>query len=104
MFTNFYLNSQLPEEIELMWDDSVAPETCIDFDAPHVDTQEMFTAWGAMASFFLVVMGLVSWSNPEKKNPVATRKHVIPKETRLVYLQGIHAEMESNDEEEEDEH
>ena len=25
----------MPEEVELVWDDSVAPETALDFDAPH---------------------------------------------------------------------
>ena len=28
------------EDIELVWDDSVAPETCIDFDAPHWSFQK----------------------------------------------------------------
>ena len=32
--------AKYPEDIELAWDDSVAPETCIDFDAPHWSFQK----------------------------------------------------------------
>ena len=33
-FSSFH--EQIHEQDELVWDDGVAPETCIDFDAPHV--------------------------------------------------------------------
>ena len=36
---------QLHEEDELVWNDGVAPETCIDFDAPHINSYEALAWW-----------------------------------------------------------
>ncbi len=69
---------RVPEEIELIWDDSVAPETCIDIDAPHVSTQEVVGVFLAAIGFFVGLYTLVSLSDPVGANPVATRHHVIP--------------------------
>ena len=68
----------MPEEIELIWDDSVAPETCIDFDAPHVSTQEVLATFLGAFGFFFGLYSLISYGDPAKANPVATRHHVIP--------------------------
>ena len=43
---------QLPEEVELIWDDSVAPETALDLDAPHVDTKEVLAMFFGAFIFF----------------------------------------------------
>lgn len=72
---------RLPEEVELVWDDSVAPETAIDFDAPHVDDKEVHAMIFGAAMFFASVYGLVALSDPVGNNPVATRDTVIPKST-----------------------
>lgn len=69
---------KLPEEVELVWDDTVAPETCIDFDAPHVSTEEVLGAFGAALAFFAGLYVFVSLSDPVAANPVATRHAVIP--------------------------
>ena len=69
---------KLPEEVELVWDDSVAPETCIDFEAPHVDTSDVLKGMLGGALFFAGLFGYVVWSDPEGSNPVATRSSVIP--------------------------
>jgi hypothetical protein len=69
---------QLPEEVELVWDDNVAPETCLDFDAPHVSTQEVLTTFVAAFGFFFGLYTLISLTDPVGSNPVAPRSSVIP--------------------------
>lgn len=61
-----------------MWDDSVAPETCIDFDAPHVSTREVMMMMLGMGAFFATVITLIKNSDPPKRSPVAPRSAVIP--------------------------
>ena len=98
-FLIFCLN-QLPEEIELVWDDSVAPETCIDFDAPHVSSQEVIGAFLAAVTFFLGLYTFVSWSDPVAANPVATRSSVIP--PNMLHT-SLALSVASHDDEEEEE-
>ena len=96
---------KLTEEIELVWDDTVAPETCIDFDAPHVDTNEMFGMMLAGFGFFGTLYLLVSLSDPEGSNPVAPRATVIPHNLMrgaLGITVGDGEEEEEEEEEEED--
>ncbi len=69
---------QLPEEIELVWDDTVAPETAIDMESPHVSTHLMLSSIAAVIAAFSCVIGVISWIDPVKNSPVALRKHVIP--------------------------
>lgn len=64
--------------MELVWDDTVAPETCIDLDAPHVSTQEVLAMFFGAFAFFGSLYGLVYLSDPVSSNPVATRANVIP--------------------------
>ena len=49
-------NEKLNAEHELLWDDGVAPELCIDFDASHVPAWEGAKMWlmglGFYASLF----------------------------------------------------
>ena len=93
---------RIPEEIELVWDDSVAPETCIDIDAPHVSTQEVIGAVLAAFTFFFGLYTVVSLSDPVGSNPVATRHHVIPPNTLNLSLALAVGEGEHEEEEEED--
>ena len=44
---------QLPEEHELIWDDGVTPETCLDFDAQHIDTYQGLLQWMGGLGFFV---------------------------------------------------
>ena len=73
--------SQLPEEVELVWDDTVAPETALDLDAPHVDNKEVYGMFLGAFVFFGTLYSLVALSDPEGSNPVAPRSSVIPAST-----------------------
>ena len=56
----------LLEETELVWNDGVAPELCIDFDAQHfTKTQGLLCFLGGFA-FFGTFGALVSFSGPSK--------------------------------------
>eukprot|EP01041_Mallomonas_annulata_P000101 gene101-143_t len=68
----------IPEEVELVWDDAVAPETCIDFDAPTISgTQALLSLFTVMAGF-ATLFGLICLSDPVGNNPVAPRSTVLP--------------------------
>jgi hypothetical protein len=99
-------------ETELVWDDSVAPETCVDFDAPHVSTAEVLISFLAGLGFFGSVYLLVYISDPEKNRPVAPRSAIISNES-FMYSMGFDVSKEAmakmgfdvsddDDEEEED--
>ena len=88
-------SSQLPEEVELVWNDQVAPETCVDFDAPDVGMGDVFYAYGWMLLFLGGVYGLISWSDPEARQPVARREFVIP-------FNGLKRELGEDDDSEEE--
>ncbi len=55
---------QLPEEVELVWDDSVAPELCIDFDAPDTSLKDVLIAFAIAAGLLCLdsVYGKILWS------------------------------------------
>jgi hypothetical protein len=71
------IQTQLPEETELVWDDSVAPETCVDYDAPHIPTETVVLHFFMGLGFFAGLYLLVSLTNPRKRNPVATRAAIL---------------------------
>lgn len=56
----------------------MAPEVCIDFDAPHVSTSEAFAWWSGGLAFFSAVFGLVALSNPESKREAVPRTATLP--------------------------
>ena len=64
-----------------MWDDTVAPETCIDFDAPHVSSREVLTMFFGAFAFFGTLYSLIALGDPVASNPVALRSTVIPAAT-----------------------
>lgn len=47
----------LPEDHELLWDDGVAPEMCVDFDLPHEDAYEGL-GWFSVGIGIFVAYGL----------------------------------------------
>lgn len=98
-FSNYSV--QLPEQVELVWDDGVAPETCIDFDAPHVSTQEVLLTFLASFGFFATLYTLVSLSDPVGSNPVAPRSAVIP-DNMLRSSLGLNVIVSDDDEDDED--
>ena len=86
--------------MELIWDDGVAPETCIDFDAAHISTKEVFgTVFAAFAAIF-GLYAIIAISDPVGSCPVAPRSAVIPPYTvEMFYGMDI---PEAGDAEEED--
>jgi len=92
---------KIPEEVELVWDDTVAPETCIDFDAPHVSTEEVLGTFGAALAFFVGLYAYVSLTDPVASNPVATRHTVIPPHMLNASL-ALATSADGEEEEEED--
>ena len=62
----------------MVWDDTVAPETCIDFDYPQADSSEVLQGWLWLGAFFAVLSGYVYWTDPVNSNPVALRSTVLP--------------------------
>lgn len=91
----------LPESDELVWDDGVAPETCLDFDAEHVSTGTAF-AWllGGFA-FFGLLYGYQTLKDPENMRPTATR--VLPYGNCRLALGGDPNKNEEEEPEEEEE-
>lgn len=61
----------------------MAPETTIDFDAPHVSSRDVLLAFFGAFGFFGSVLAFVYISDPEARNPVARRSAVISNESFL---------------------
>jgi len=55
---------QFTEEDELVWDDGVAPETAIDFDAPHVNKWKSLGMWLGGFAFFATLGGVITVIDP----------------------------------------
>lgn len=99
--------TQLDENHELVWDDGVAPETTIDFDAPHMSSAEALAWWGGGLAFFAAVFGLVSLSDPESKREALPRSATLPATAfdprDLFKTEEVAAGDEGEEEEEEEE-
>lgn len=77
-----YLRTQAPknrlhEEHELVWDDGVAAETCIDFDATHVSSGVGLQWWFGGFGFFCTLATLISFYSPKGCNKVTPRTGLI---------------------------
>ena len=57
---------QLHREDELVWDDGVAPESCIDFDAPHLSKWHGARWLAGGLGFFGVLLGAMALKGPER--------------------------------------
>jgi hypothetical protein len=68
-------SAQLPKEVELLWNDPVAPEITIDFDAPHLSPLQalgMFSlAFGSLLSTLAFMVFVV---DPPSKKPSIHRE------------------------------
>ncbi len=71
---NLAPSSRLHEEHELVWDDGVAPELTIDFDASHIGKWEGLAWWLGGFGFFGLVFAFASWTDPASKNPAVNRE------------------------------
>lgn len=62
------------EESELLWDDGVAPELCIDFDAQWINRQTGLLMWLGGFAFFGALATCVSITDPAGKKRTTTRE------------------------------
>ena len=69
-----------------MWDDGVAPETCIDFDASFVSSSEIFSMFFGAFGLVGLVFGFCQVVDSLHVNPVAPRSAVIPPNTVQLFL------------------
>lgn len=80
---NLAPTEKLVEEHDLVWDDGVAPELTIDFDAAHVSKSEGLAFWLGGLGFFVGLYQLVRWIDPAAQNPAVNRSMnmVVPNPT-----------------------
>ena len=97
LFNSARFPHQLPEEHELIWDDGVTPETCLDFDAQHVDTYSGLMQWVAGLGFFASLAAYMKYvRQPEALRAPAPRE--FPYNGLIVELGG-NAPVETDGEE-----
>ena len=54
----------MTENSDALWDDGVAPELALDFDAPHISSREGLYSWLAGLSGFAVLFQAIKlWTN-----------------------------------------
>ncbi len=70
----------------MIWDDGVAPETALDFDAENLDFKQAFAFWLSGFFFFFMVSRLVKLSDPEGRNPVVPKQETMNREDYLYFL------------------
>mmetsp|Transcript_82991 Transcript_82991/g.234410 ORF Transcript_82991/g.234410 Transcript_82991/m.234410 type:complete len:156 (+) Transcript_82991:59-526(+) len=71
----------LHEEHELIWDDGVAAETTLDFDAPHISKWEGLAWWFGGFGFFFGVYTFATVTDaivPSFQNKAAARGPTLP--------------------------
>ncbi len=61
----------------MVWDDSVAPEAAIDYDAPHISLWEALKSFFAMAAFIGGIYTFLRLCDPEGNRPAAPRSTVL---------------------------
>ncbi len=66
-------SEKLVEQYDAIWDDSVAPEVTLDFDAQHIDSTTGLIMWLSGLGFFATLFQVVKLTNPEAKNPAVNR-------------------------------
>jgi hypothetical protein len=62
--------SQLHEQDELIWNDGVAPEAALDFDAPHISKWQGLAMWLGGFTFFASVFA-AAWSLDQPANKIS---------------------------------
>ena len=51
------------EDYDALWDDGVAPELALDFDAPHISSREALYTWlGVLSGFAILYQGIKLWT------------------------------------------
>jgi hypothetical protein len=68
-------NKKLPTEVELLWNDPVAPEMTLDFDAPHLSAAQAFgclaIAFGSLGAALAFITFVI---DPPSKKPAIDRE------------------------------
>ena len=66
------------EERELLWDDGVAPELALDFDAPELSKWEGLAWWAGGLGFFAALGGFIAfvWDPASRKRTVRRELHL----------------------------
>ena len=67
-------SEKLPEQMDAIWDDGVAPEVTLDFDAQHISSGEAAAMWLGGFGCFALLYQVVKFSDPESKNPAVNRE------------------------------
>jgi hypothetical protein len=57
------------ENTDVLWDDGVAPELALDFDAPHISSKEALYTWFGAFSGFVVLYNVIKMSSSGDGNP-----------------------------------
>lgn len=60
---------QLVENTDALWDDGVAPELALDFDAPHISTREALWTWATGFGLFGVLYAFCGFLDSGDDNP-----------------------------------
>jgi hypothetical protein len=64
----------LHEQADAIWDDGVAPEMTLDFDAPHVPRWMTAAMWFGGLGFFVAVYQYVKYVKQPEKNAYAVHR------------------------------
>eukprot|EP00594_Rhizosolenia_setigera_P013955 CAMPEP_0178960410 /NCGR_PEP_ID=MMETSP0789-20121207/12950_1 /TAXON_ID=3005 /ORGANISM="Rhizosolenia setigera, Strain CCMP 1694" /LENGTH=132 /DNA_ID=CAMNT_0020643759 /DNA_START=66 /DNA_END=464 /DNA_ORIENTATION=+ len=78
---NLAPTEKLVEHHDLVWDDGVAPEVTIDYDASHISSRQGLAMWLGGFAFLAGVYNLVKLTDPPSKNPAVNRKFNMVKES-----------------------
>ena len=81
----------------------MAPETCIDFDASHISSAEVFGTFTAAIGMLVGLYAYIVYYDPSESNPVAPRSTVIPPNTVELFFGMDIPETDASDEEEAEE-
>mmetsp|Transcript_322 Transcript_322/g.309 ORF Transcript_322/g.309 Transcript_322/m.309 type:complete len:125 (-) Transcript_322:41-415(-) len=76
---------QLPIDADLVWDDGVAPETCVDIELPNVPTSQVLISQLCGILFFLGVYGIAVLVDPANRRPVAPIILALPSKEEMMF-------------------
>ena len=76
----------LPFDNDLIWNDQTAPETIIDFDAPHVSTAQVFASIAAMATGLFTLYKYCEWVDPANSYEAVGTDWAAPPGTTMLNL------------------
>jgi hypothetical protein len=68
----------LHEHSELVWNDGVAPETLIDFDAPHIPKYTALKHLGFALGALATLMGVVTLYDPNSLRQAVRIQRLVP--------------------------